>query len=233
MKSRGALIVGPMAQTGTNELLRAESACSDLVIAVDAGADVCRTAGVDCDVVVGDMDSISPEEFARLAESGLRMVRFPADKDQTDLDLALNEAIHLGCDRAVVTGVFSGRLDHTLAAVGTLSHLEDLAITVAEPSLSAWFVRAGESLALQGYGATISALAIHGDAVVTIKGTKWPLDDQVLSELSSLGMSNVIIAAEALVEVLTGVVFVVSSELDGTKPAVCVRRHRKQEESHS
>lgn len=224
-----ALIVGPAAVAETPRVARELSATVDLVIAADAGADVCRSAGVDCDVVVGDFDSISPTELARLERSRVRLVRYPSNKDETDLDLALAEALRSGCTQVVVTGVLSGRVDHTLAAVGSLVSFGGLELSVAEPDLTGWVVHAGESIDLEGAGATISVLAAADKTRLSVQGTRWPLTDNVLSALSSRGISNVITAPSARVSVRSGVAFVLSPELLGTKPAACVRRNRVQE----
>jgi thiamine pyrophosphokinase len=74
-----ALIVGPVGTDASAELVRSLVSCHDLVVAVDAGAEICRQASVACDVVVGDMDSISPAELERLERSGVRLDCHPAD----------------------------------------------------------------------------------------------------------------------------------------------------------
>jgi thiamine pyrophosphokinase len=160
-----------------------------------------------------------------LERAGVRLDRHPADKDVTDLDLALDEAVRLGCSEATVTGVLGERIDHSLAAIGSLAGCVALRLTIAEPGLSGWIVGVGESVLLEGRGSTVSVFAVLTEAVVSVAGVRWELDRARLAPLSSRGLSNVIVAPQALVSVDSGTVAVLSAEVGGTKPAACVRRN--------
>jgi len=69
------------------------------------------------DVVVGDLDSATPEAIAAAEAAGARVVRYPQAKDATDLELALDEAVALGGRRVLVVASAGGRLDHLLGSV--------------------------------------------------------------------------------------------------------------------
>ena len=62
------------------------------VIAADSGVDHARTLGLAPDVVVGDLDSVSADGLAWADALGADIQRHPADKDATDLELALDVA---------------------------------------------------------------------------------------------------------------------------------------------
>ena len=87
------------------------------VIAADGGVDLAHALGLHVDVVVGDLDSASPAGLARAEAAGARIVRHPAEKDATDLELALDEAVALDPRRIVVVGGAGGRLDHLLGGL--------------------------------------------------------------------------------------------------------------------
>ena len=146
------LLVAAAPVAGTCALLPSLAADVDLVIAVDGGGRVCLEAGVLPDIVLGDFDSLSPEDLGRLSELGASVVRFPAEKDASDLELALAEARRAGAGSVVVTAAMSGRLDHTLVALGVLSGAADLKPHVVEPDLEAWVlaVRGSECTAARG-----------------------------------------------------------------------------------
>ncbi|HEY3434518.1 MAG TPA: thiamine diphosphokinase, partial [Solirubrobacterales bacterium] len=93
------------------------------VVAADSGLDSALALGLRADVVVGDLDSVTPGALATAEAAGARVVRHPADKDETDLALALAEAGELlgGRGRVVVVGGVEGRLDHLLAEVLALA----------------------------------------------------------------------------------------------------------------
>src|SRR5206468_851156 len=72
------------------------------VIAADHGLDHARALGLEVAVAVGDFDSASSEAIAAAERAGTRVDRHPAEKDATDLELALDAAIALQPDRILV-----------------------------------------------------------------------------------------------------------------------------------
>jgi thiamine pyrophosphokinase len=80
----------------------------DVVIAADDGAREALRLGLEVDVVVGDMDSVPASTLAQVERAGGRVMRHPADKDATDLELALDEALTSQAQRFVVAGGAGG-----------------------------------------------------------------------------------------------------------------------------
>src|SRR3972149_961117 len=64
-------------------------AAASLTLAADGGARHCRALGVRPHVVIGDLDSLGAAQQAELESQGAQIISHPADKDQTDLELAL------------------------------------------------------------------------------------------------------------------------------------------------
>ncbi len=64
----------------------------DLVIAADSGLHHALAFGADVDFVVGDLDSADPQAVNAAVAAGASVVRHPAAKDATDLELALRVA---------------------------------------------------------------------------------------------------------------------------------------------
>jgi thiamine pyrophosphokinase len=60
-----------------------------IVIAADGGARHCLKLGIKPQVVIGDFDSLTRDELATFEKSGTKLIRYPVDKDETDLELAL------------------------------------------------------------------------------------------------------------------------------------------------
>ena len=86
-----ALLVCAAPVPGTETLLPRLAAEADLVVAVDGGGSVCLEAGVVPDVVVGDFDSLPDDDLDRLGQLGVSVIEFPAEKDASDLELAVGE----------------------------------------------------------------------------------------------------------------------------------------------
>jgi thiamine pyrophosphokinase len=128
---------------------------------------------------------------------GVRVERHPVDKEATDLELALEQALELGATRVtVVSGGGGARLDHHLAELVLLAAVRfaPLHIDARIGSARAVAIHAGEAVALTGEtGAMLTLLALGGPAHgVTTKGLRWPLRGETLYPGSTRGVSNVI-----------------------------------------
>lgn len=180
-----------------------------VVVAADAGLDHAQAAGLTVAVAVGDMDSVTTEALAIAEQSGTRIERHPADKDQTDLELALELAVRLA-DRVIVIGAGGGRLDHL---VGNLNVLASPAW--AGVDIEAWLGNA-RAVVVHGHrvlevepGDTVSLFALGGPARVTTTGLNWPLNGEVLEPLTSRGVSNQATIPSPGIAVSEGVVLAV------------------------
>lgn len=175
---------------------------AELLVAADAAAEWCVSLGRDPDLAVGDFDSASPHAVERLEARGVPVSAFPEDKDASDLELAVDAARQRGARALTLTAAFSARIDHTLAAFGTLAAAADLDAEAREPGFAAWGLdgtsRPTLSLALAP-GAVLSVLALGEARGVTLTGMRFPLREATLGPLSSLGISNV--AQDAVVSV--------------------------------
>lgn len=216
------LLVCAAAAPGAVDLVATLARDADLVIAVDGGGALCLAAGVVPDVLVGDLDSLSAEAAARIQAAGAEVVRFPAEKDASDLELALGEARTRGATRVVVTAAASGRLDHTLAALATLAAAADLAPRLVEPTMSAWVLSPSgrDRVALSGEGSTLSIVAWGGGALVSATGVHWPLDRALLEPTSTRGLSNVVAGSKrAVIVAHEGIALVITAEENGLPTA--------------
>ncbi len=207
---RHVLIVGAAPESGGSAHYASVIAAADVVIAADGGLDVCMDAGRVPDVCLGDFDSVDDARLEEARAAGARIVRFSAEKDASDLDLALDEARAIGADRVTFTAAFSSRVDHTVAALGTLLRSADLHGSAAEPSMTMYALESGGAplMLTAEEGTVISVFALGGRATVTLRGVRYPLSKRVLDPLSSLGLSNVATAGEQSIAVRDGRILV-------------------------
>jgi thiamine pyrophosphokinase len=193
-----------------------------LVVAADGGARACETLGLAPDLLVGDFDSLGDTELAAYEARGVPIERAPADKDETDTELALRAVLDRGASRITVLGAFGGaRLDHEVANLGLLA-LPEL---VGRPT-SLLDARARVTLleapgpddrpverSLPGPVGGIVSLVPFGDAAhgVTTRGLRFALEDEPLALGPARGLSNVRIAEDATVRLRRGRLLVVES----------------------
>ncbi len=166
---------------------------SAIVLGVDRGLDMALAVGLRPSGLIGDLDSVSAEgiEWARTHAT---VAKHPADKNQTDTELALAFAADMAPERLTLVGG-GDRLDHTIAAIGALAAPELTGV----PVLDGWWD--GQHLdVLHGPArrtldlvpeSTLSLLSIGPACIaVTIDGVRWPLSDHRLEPVVGLGMSN-------------------------------------------
>jgi len=190
------------------------------VVAADGGYARAVALGFAPDVLVGDLDSLAPDQVAAAAASGVLVRRSRADKDESDTELALLEAVARGADRATVLGAFGGpRLDHALANVWLLGHpaLAAVDVVLLDAGVRTRRLAAPASdggpatLALPGRtGAVVSLLPLGGDADgITTRGLQYPLRDEPLRSGPARGLSNLRVAPDAAVTLRAGRLLVV------------------------
>jgi thiamine pyrophosphokinase len=222
-----ALIVGAAPEPGHDPYYRRLMQRAGLVVAADAAAEWCEALGRTPDLAVGDFDSAVPGAVERLRAAGVEVETHPAEKDFSDLDLAVDAARRRGASSITITAASRLRLDHTLAALGTLSRAADLNAELDEPLLAAFALDADSRavIDLEGPdGALVSVFAVDDAAGVTLTGFRYPLTAAHLSALSSRGLSNVLTGGAARVTVGTGRLVVVTVGPPATR-AVCASSH--------
>lgn len=182
-----------------------------LVIAADVGLTEANRLGVAVDLLVGDLDSVDPVDLEAFEGAGGEVRRHPKDKDATDLELAITDAIVAGAGRIVVVGGDRGRLDHLLANAVLLASPRHAAVEMdAIFGATRLHVVRGLRELVGVPGELISLFALGGPAHgVSAHGLRWPLDHATLEPGSSLGVSNRFLADRAVVEVADGVVLAI------------------------
>jgi thiamine pyrophosphokinase len=187
------------------------------VIAADSGLEHAAALGLAVDVLVGDLDSVSPPAVLAAEAAGVQVERHPVDKEATDLELALDRALALGATRVtVVSGGGGPRLDHHLAELILLAaeRFAPLRIDARIASARAVPIHGGEGVSLVGKpGAVLTLLALGGPAVgVTTAGLRWPLRAETLQAGSTRGVSNEIVSGPVHVQLRAGSLLAVGSQ---------------------
>ncbi len=180
----------------------------DTLVAADGGLRYYRALGLEPQVVVGDLDSIEAGEAAALTAAGVRVERFPARKNETDLELALRQALADGADDVLIFGALGGRWDQTLANLLLLAHpdFRTVRVRLLDGPQQIYLVQ-GQTVVEGQPGDTVSLIALNGDALgVTTDGLEYPLARGTLRFGSTLGISNVLVGTRAAVSVEQGLV---------------------------
>jgi thiamine pyrophosphokinase len=183
-----------------------------IIIAADGGARLALACDLVPHLVIGDLDSLSPAEVDDLRARGAVIQPFPAEKDETDLELALLAAIRQGASWVRIIGALGGRVDQMLANLLLLAMpgLCGCDVRAVADRQTVWLIGPGDQRLDGNPGDTISLLPLDGDARdVRTVGLAYPLRGETLSFGPARGVSNVIQAAPAHVSFSAGRLLVI------------------------
>lgn len=191
---------------------RAELAQVDYLVCADGGADAAIQSGRLPDALVGDLDSITPENLAICEQAGIEVLRYPRQKDETDLELALERAADIaqpGADILLYGGT-GGRIDHFLGNLALLLGYarQGRRLRLKDPQHEMWVLQGRESIHGE-QNKELSLIVLSETAVVTTQGLYYPLDQATLVQHSPRSVSNVLIEEDVVIEVHSGWVLVV------------------------
>lgn len=165
----------------------------DLAICADGGLRHARRLSLVPFAVVGDLDSMSRRLIWGLMEEGVKILRYPGEKDETDLDLALDYALSRNPRSIDIMGALGKRTDHLLGNLLLMVKYKDSPVPIRA-------LREGEEIFLVRSGAIIKA---RKDAVMsliplggkvkelTLEGFRYPLRKEDLHLGETRGISNV------------------------------------------
>lgn len=184
------------------------------LICADGGANYAVSAGRMPDLLIGDLDSILPENLKKCEERGCAIERYPCQKDETDLELALSRAEEQARfveEREIwLYGGTGKRIDHFLGNLALLLAYakKGFRIRMADPEQEMWILQGREEIS-GSQGQELSLIPLSGRALVSTEGLGYPLKQGFLLQESPRGISNVFLGEKAVIEVHEGWVLVV------------------------
>ncbi|SDY74023.1 thiamine pyrophosphokinase [Evansella caseinilytica] len=162
----------------------------------------------------GDFDSLTLEEKEWVHAQYVHLSQFPAEKDATDMELALDWALAQKPRQIVLLGGSGGRLDHFLINIQLLQKgldygveisLEDRwnRITIREP---------GEYTIEKSEFRYVSFIPFTREVEgIALKGFRYPLTNRRLAQASSLCISNELVKTQGSYSFAAGKLLVVES----------------------
>ena len=181
------------------------------VIAADAGLNALASAGITPDLIVGDFDSLGE------APSVGEIVAHKPEKDDTDMLLAVREALEREAEHIIIFGGMGGRPDHEYANLQTLAY-------IANHGARGYLVGRGSICTIikddslnfdENHKGIISVFCVGDKAEgVDLCGLKYPLKNHTMTYDYPLGVSNEFAGVPAAVSVGNGMLLVIWSASD-------------------
>jgi thiamine pyrophosphokinase len=185
----------------------------DFILCADGGTRHALALGLTPNAVIGDLDSVTEDERRKIKELGVEVIQHPADKNETDLELAINHALTLNPSRILILAALGGRMDQTLANIALLSNsslvTHNLSLTDGVEEL--FFCR--DQVQVEGRsGDIVSLIPWQGEVTgVFTENLRWHLYHETLYPDKTRGISNEMTAEVATITIRNGLLLVVHS----------------------
>jgi thiamine pyrophosphokinase len=184
----------------------------DFIIAADGGTRHALALGRFPNIIIGDMDSFNVERSTLNVE----IIQFSHDKNETDLELAIQHALSLNPEQVIILAALGGRLDQTLGNISLISdsQLVTRNLYIDDGVEEVFFCR--DQCEIHGAaGNLVSLIPWQGEVTgVVTTDLKWPLRDETLYPNKTRGISNEMLGDTAVVQIKSGLLLVVHRRLD-------------------
>ncbi len=174
---------------------------ADYIVGVDGGYD--KTPY--CDIFVGDKDSV------RGFVSCDKQILLNVEKDESDMETAVNYLLANEIKNMHFYGVLGGRIDHVLANLGIMAKCVQNGINVVAYCNDCDIYMTSDSLKLAVVENSLISLSPFTDTVhiISLEGVKWELFDCDIYKTSSRTISNVAVKKQIQLNVDFGIVMVI------------------------
>jgi thiamine pyrophosphokinase len=179
----------------------------DFIIAADGGTRHALALSKIPNVIIGDMDSFNVERSTLNAQ----LIQFSRDKNETDLELAIQHALTLNPEQVLILAALGGRLDQTLGNIALVSNVERLTFNVVLDDGIEEVFFCHDNVQINGAaGDLVSLIPWQGEVTgVVTTDLKWPLRDETLYPNKTRGISNEMLGDTAAVQIKSGLLLVV------------------------
>jgi thiamine pyrophosphokinase len=185
--------------------VRELASSSDLVACADGGTRHALRLGIQPDVVIGDLDSLSATKRRHLKRA--KIVESP-DQNKTDLEKVILFLLRQKAKHITVVGATGMRIDQTLANLALLvKYGKEANLTFVDSTGEIEIVQSRTTFRAK-VGTTVSLIPTSRAVRVTTKGLRYALKNEML-EFGSRGVSNEVIAPAVEIRVRGGTLFLV------------------------
>jgi len=163
---------------------------NNFLIAVDGGANKLIKTKFEPDLIIGDMDSISKNSLKKYRKSEIK--RFPVEKKEIDLELAIDYCIQKKFKEIIILGAIGSRADMTLTNIFVLNQIpKTIKAKIIHENQEIYLIPKKKYLIEGIPGEKISLFPIEGKVKgITLKGFKYELKNFNLKFGLGIGLSN-------------------------------------------
>ena len=185
----------------------------DFIIAADKGSECLYRYNITPNLLLGDFDSTKKEILEQIRSQVEEILEFPPEKDYTDTEIAIIEAIKRGAKKIYLFGAIGSRMDHTLGNIGLLLTTKKKGVMLEIIDDNNRLYLGENNMMLYGkYGENISFHALC-DKVINfkIKGAKYNLESYDMGLLDPRAICNEFVETPIEISYETGEILIIHS----------------------
>lgn len=181
----------------------------DFIIAADGGTRHVLALGRMPNIIIGDLDSLPVN--LEPSTLNIELMQFPADKNETDLELAIQHALTLNPQEVIIIGALGGRLDQTLGNIALISNLQPATCNLKlNDGLEEVFFCHDHAEVNGAAGDIVSLIPWQGEVTgILTQGLKWVLQNETLYPHKTRGISNEMTGDTATIKIKSGLLLVI------------------------
>ncbi len=186
-------------------------ASDNYIIACDKGYEYAIKEGIRPNLIIGDFDSYLGE-----LPIDIEILQLNPEKDDTDTISAIKFAIGKGYKEITMTCTMGARLDHAFANIQASLYAlnKKIEIKIVEDNTIIYFIKNGSIKITKQEGFSLSILSlVDKSRSVSIKNTKYILENGELTNSFPLGVSNEWGSNEAEISVEDGALMIILSKM--------------------
>jgi len=173
---------------------------NDLLVAVDDGLRYLNKLKKTPHILIGDMDSVSAREVQRLEKLKVEIRKFPTQKDETDLELALGMLSEFKVSKVIIAGATGDRLDHSLGNIHLLTKFPSSFELSLDDGKQEIFLIGDHTVIHGNPNDIVSLIPLQAEVTgITTSNLAYPLKNETLHYASTRGISNVMLGKTAKV----------------------------------
>lgn len=197
----------------SEKLLRNYLEKVDFIIAADKGCECLYNYNIIPDLLLGDFDSANKEILYNVKLQIKEILEFPPEKDYTDTEIAILEAIKRGAEKIYLFGATGSRMDHALGNIGLLLTAKKKGIILEIIDDNNRLYLGQNSMTLRGRcGENISFHALSDKVVnLEIKGGKYELESYDMNLLEPRAICNEFVDAPIEISYVAGELLILHS----------------------
>jgi len=185
----------------------------DKIICADGGTKKALELGLLPNIIVGDLDSFPNGIKEKLACEKIEWKIYPKEKDETDLELAVREALNYNPEVIYFIGLLGGRIDHLLANLFFLERVKENGIEVLalDKNIRISIMKGMEEKSFFGDKGDLISLIPFSEIVegVYLEGLKYPLYNETLYRNLTRGISNEFTQNIAKIKIMSGTLLII------------------------